>query len=382
MDNINQEKTMKKTFWGAFAFYFLIAFEFAYMASPFAAYFYSIYRPALTFFNNSPTLAWLISFFMPHGVRETKSVIINLHEIIGFTLAALGFLSFCFGACQVYYNKLTKKGAVTGGIYNFIRHPQYISFIICSFGLLLAWPRYIVLIMFITMIFVYYFLALAEERECEARFGSSYVNYKNRTNMFIPFSIPVINKLPSLPKSKPRKILAITAIYILSLATGIGIAKAVNTHSLNNLYATYTDNSANISISSIESSKLKKILDIALNDEEVKTRIDTSSKDENAKYLNYILPSEWFVAEVPMNGVEHKQGHKSPSDYDKNTYKIIFTQAKIRSDKAVIGKDIITNVSERIPLIEVWVNVEENKVIKVEEITKDIMYKNTPVAIY
>lgn len=382
MDNINQEKTMKKTFWGAFIFYFLIAFEFAYMASPFAAYFYSIYRPALTFFNNSPTLAWLISFFMPHGVRETKSLIINLHEIIGFTLAALGFLSFCFGACQVYYNKLTKKGAVTGGIYNFIRHPQYISFIICSFGLLLAWPRYIVLIMFITMIFVYYFLALAEERECEAKFGSSYVNYKNKTNMFIPFSIPVINKLPSLPKSNLRKILAIATIYILSLAAGIGIAKAVNTHSLNNLYATYTDNSANISISSIESSKLEKILDIALTDEEVKARIDASSRDENAKYLNYILPSEWFVAEVPMNGVDHRQGHKSPSDYNRNIYKIIFTQAKIRSDKAVIGKDIITNVSERIPLIEVWVNVEENKVIKIEEITKDIMYKNTPVAIY
>lgn len=121
---VQKEKTAKRTFWGVAIFYVLIAFEFFYMASPFAVYFYSVYRPALDFFNQSPGLAWLISFFLPHAVTETSSTILNLHNVIGGVLAVFGFLAFCIGACQVYYHKLAKKGVVTGGIYNFIRHPQ------------------------------------------------------------------------------------------------------------------------------------------------------------------------------------------------------------------------------------------------------------------
>ena len=42
-------RVFKKSFWIAFAFYFLIGFEFFYMVSPFAVYFYSVYRPGLFF---------------------------------------------------------------------------------------------------------------------------------------------------------------------------------------------------------------------------------------------------------------------------------------------------------------------------------------------
>ena len=84
---------IKGTFWGAAIFYFLIAFEFFYMAGPFAAYFYSVYAPALNFFNNIPLLSWLNGFFLPHAVRETSSAFINAHEIIGAILAIGGFKS-------------------------------------------------------------------------------------------------------------------------------------------------------------------------------------------------------------------------------------------------------------------------------------------------
>jgi protein-S-isoprenylcysteine O-methyltransferase Ste14 len=100
----------KRTFWAVAILYVLIAFEFFYMASPFAIYFYSVYGPGLSFINNTPALAWLSSVFLPHIVVETSSVLLNY--------------------------KLARKGAVTGGIYNFIRHPQYVSLAICSFGLL------------------------------------------------------------------------------------------------------------------------------------------------------------------------------------------------------------------------------------------------------
>ena len=381
MDTINQEKTVKRTFWGATAFYFLIAFEFFYMASPFAVYFYSVYRPVLNFFNQSPELAWLVSFFMPH-VTETSLVIINIHNAVGAVLAVLGFLAFCVGACQVYYHKLAGKGAVTGGVYNFIRHPQYASFIICSFGLLLLWPRYIVLIMFVTMLFAYYLLARAEEKECEAKFGQSYIDYKSKTGMFLPFKLPFFEKLTLLAKSRLSKSLSLLILYILTLSAGVSIARGLNSLTLNSLYAFYTNDSAYVSVSKIEQGKLDNVIKIASANEEVKIRLEKTRGNQKTKFLNYVLPGEWYVPEIPMNGINGVVRHNNPQNYDKNMYKVIFNKADIRANQDVRGKDIISNVAKREPLVEVWIDVAERKVVKIQEIPDKIMYENIPVAIY
>lgn len=373
-------KTVKRTFWGAAVFYSLIAFEFFYMASPFAVYFYSVYRPVLNFFNQSPELAWLVSFFMPH-VTETSSAIINMHNIAGAVLAVLGFLTFCVGACQVYYHKLAGKGAVTGGVYNFIRHPQYASFIICSFGLLLLWPRYIVLIMFITMLFAYYLLARAEERECEAKFGQSYIDYKNKTGMFLPFKMLFFENLTSSTKSRLSKSLALLVLYILTLTSGVGIAKGLDILTLNSLYAFYTNDSAYVSVAKIEQEKLETVIKIASANEEVKIRLEKAGENQKTKFLNYVLPVEWYVPEIPMNGINGVIQHSNPQNYNENMYKIIYNKADIRAKQYVSGKDIITNVARRVPVVEVWIDVEKRKVVNILGINK-IRYENIPVAIY
>ncbi|MCC5906853.1 MAG: hypothetical protein JJU13_11630 [Balneolaceae bacterium] len=73
-------------------------------------------------------------------------------------------------AVRIYWNKLKKRGAVTDGIYRHIRHPQYLALMIASFGMVLIWPRYLVLFGFITVCFAYYFLARMEEKICEDKF--------------------------------------------------------------------------------------------------------------------------------------------------------------------------------------------------------------------
>jgi len=245
MGKSNQDKVIKSSFWAALAFYFLIAFEFFYMAGPFAVYFYSVYAPILNFFNRSPALAWLSRFFLPHVARETSSLFISSLQIAGSILAIAGFLGFCVGAYQVYYHKLTKKGIVTGGIYNRIRHPQYASFIVCSFGLLILWPRYIVAFLFVTMVFFYYLLAKIEEKECERKFGQPYIDFKNRTSMFLPFRLTY---LPQFPKQKGKKIILTALIYLLCVVSILDIAKLLNKISINSLYATYSGYSANVAL--------------------------------------------------------------------------------------------------------------------------------------
>lgn len=374
-------RTVKNTFWGAAAFYFLIAFEFLYMASPFAVYFYSVYRPVLNFFNEIPVLSGLIRYFMPH-FTTTSSTLINLHNIVGGVLALGGFICFSIGACQVYYHKLARKGAVTGGVYNFIRHPQYASFIVCSFGLLLLWPRYIVLIMFVTMLLAYYLLARVEERECEAKFGQSYIDYKNKTGMFLPFKLSSISQQSLIPRSKAGKIAAGLGLYIAALAVSLVIAAGLDNLTLNSLYASYKDDSATISISRIEPEKLEEIISIVMSDAEVKNRIEEVKDGGNVKLLNYVLPSQWFAAEIPMNGISRASGHRMPSNYDRNSYKVIFNKATVRPGESASGKDILVNLLKREPVAEVWVDVSEKKVVKILEMPEEIMYENTPVALY
>ena len=188
-DNSNRTTNVTRSaFWASILFYGFIAFELFYMFSPFAAYIYSIYGPGLEVLNLSGSTSWLISFFMPHIARETQSVFITWHEVLGMTLFLGGFVAFLFGAAQIYWNKLMKRGAVFSGVYHYIRHPQYLTLMISSFGMVLVWPRYLVLFGFITICFAYFFLARIEERKCRQKFAG-YEDYCSQTGMFLPLAV-------------------------------------------------------------------------------------------------------------------------------------------------------------------------------------------------
>lgn len=376
-----EKASSKKTFWALWVFYLLIAFEIIYMISPFGIYYYSVYGKGLNFLNDNSVTAWLSSFFLPH-IAETSSFLLNIYKDIGWILAIVGFLAFCIGAAQIYYYKLTRKGAVTGGIYNIIRHPQYVSLVICSLGLLLVWPRYLVLIMFITMLFAYYFLARIEEKECEKKFGQSYADYKKRTYMFLPIKTPVIEKLPDLPKSGLKRYFAILVIYLLVILSSMSVAKGLKSYSVEQVYKLCFNNSVTISLVSIEKDKLKKVLEIALSDKKIKQSLENEKDGLNAKFLNYLLPSEWYFSDIPMNIPEGIHGHHSPENYDRNLYKIIFTQAVLKTDKEVKGKELILNTIKRNPIVEVKVDLSQNIVKDIKESPANVRWGDIPTPLF
>lgn len=374
-----KNRLIKGTFWGAALFYFLIAFEFFYMAGPFAAYFYSVYAPALRLFNDNPILSWLNSFFLPHVVRETSSSLINAHEIIGAILALIGFIAFLIGACQVYYHKLTKRGVVTGGIYQIVRHPQYSSFMLCSFGLLILWPRYLVVLMFVTMTFAYYMLARLEERTCSEKFGQSYIDYMEKTNRFLPFRLSLLQRLPR-PATTAKKILMIAATYLLVLSLALGAAKGLQQWSINSLYAVYTHNSVDLAVCKLADEQINSIMGIVRADPKVVSLL--ADYNERTQYINYILPAEWYAAEVPMNNVKLGQGHRSPSNYDRKQFKVILTKGVNKGDRAVPTSKLLLNLSKREPIAEIRIDLTEHKVTSILAMPEDIRYEGIPVAVY
>lgn len=76
---------------------------------------------------------------------------------------------------------------VTGGIYRYIRHPQYLGIILVTSGLLIRWITIPTAVMWPILAYLYYRLAKREEKEMEATFGEAYSEYKRRVPMLIPF---------------------------------------------------------------------------------------------------------------------------------------------------------------------------------------------------
>jgi protein-S-isoprenylcysteine O-methyltransferase Ste14 len=75
---------------------------------------------------------------------------------------------------------------VTSGIYSYVRHPQYVGFIMVMFGFLLQWPTLLTLAMFPVLVYMYIHLSHVEERESIAEFGAEYERYMRDVPGFIP----------------------------------------------------------------------------------------------------------------------------------------------------------------------------------------------------
>ena len=75
---------------------------------------------------------------------------------------------------------------VTGGIYRFVRHPQYVGFTLSILGFLIQWPTIITLVMAPVLLVMYGRLAKKEEQAMIEAFGDRYLQYKKEVPAFFP----------------------------------------------------------------------------------------------------------------------------------------------------------------------------------------------------
>jgi protein-S-isoprenylcysteine O-methyltransferase Ste14 len=81
------------------------------------------------------------------------------------------------------------KGAlVTGGIYRFLRHPQYLGLILIIVGFNVQWPTLPTLVMGPLLIARYVWLARQEDAELEERFGVPFREYRARVPGLWPWA--------------------------------------------------------------------------------------------------------------------------------------------------------------------------------------------------
>jgi protein-S-isoprenylcysteine O-methyltransferase Ste14 len=341
------------------AFYSLIAFEFFYMATPFAAYVYAVYGPGLDSLQGFGGTSWSIGFFLPHIVAETRSPLLNGAEAFGTLLFLGGVFSFAAGALQIYRAKLMKRAAVTGGVYRHIRHPQYLSLMVASLGMLLLWPRFLVLILTVTVIFLYIGLARAEEALCLRQYPG-YADYMRRTGMFLPkgwIPWPRIR----LPQSRWTRVAAWSFAYVATLSAMTFLAFGLRNYAIDQLYSWRSGNALYVSVTALPEPDIARVAQIALSNTDVQAALGAVSAD--ALLLNYVVPTSVYISEIPMHLPDGTQfGHVAPQNLDPSLYKVIFTVAEFDSETVPLAQHLLRHVVNKRPLIEVHVNLATKRV--------------------
>ena len=203
-------------FGAAIVLYFMIALEVLIMISPFATFFYAAFNPLLLWFAEWPQTRWLAAFFLPHMVLP-PGLFLQAIRVAGSVLFVGGAVMFLVCAGQVYSHKLLGLGPVEGGVYRWIRHPQYLALATAGLGLAILWPRFLTVVLWTLMVGVYYLLARDEERRMVNTFGDQYGRYMARTGMFMPWAADLAAQPPPGPSRWLRPLIGFVVLVALTV---------------------------------------------------------------------------------------------------------------------------------------------------------------------
>jgi len=269
--------------------YGLVMVEVVIMVSPFAFYFYAAYGPTLKWLNHSAATAWLTGFLLPHAVFTTSPFLEFLRWDLGRYFFGLGLLAFFVLAGQIYGAKLFGRRLVNSGIYRYIRHPQYLSLGLSAFGLFTMWPRVIIFLLFVGMLFVYYSLARVEERRMLV-IDPSYADYMRSTGMFLPGNPGgrVYRLLfGNLREQKLARPLALTSLLVLVLLVGFSL----RAYTLQHIARTAVlPNMEVVSVYPMTATDMRQLVSLAQSDPSVQQALQ---REGNATFVAHVLPHDY-----------------------------------------------------------------------------------------
>ena len=296
--------------------YGLVMFEVVIMVSPFAFYFYAAYGPTLKWLNHSAATAWLTGFMLPHAVFTTSPFLEFLRWDLGRYFFGLGLLGFFVLAAQIYGSKLFRRKVVSSGVYRHIRHPQYLCLGVSAFGLFTMWPRMIIFLLLVGMLFAYYFLAWVEERRMLA-IDSSYADSLHHTGMFLPGNPRGrLYRLlfGNLRDQKLARRLALTSSLVLVLLLGFGL----RAYTVRHIARTgVLPNVEVVSVYPMAATTMRQLFSLAVSDPSVQQALQ---REGNATFVAHLLPHDYGMIGM---FADVGTGHMAPGNIHLSRFKYL-----------------------------------------------------------
>lgn len=136
-------------------------------------------------------LSWFLGYQNPltHTSGHILAPIIG-DEVFFTVFHPLSNVMIAIGAMLVIlgWNKIhtSKNELVKTGLYAYVRHPQYLGFLVITLGMLIQWATLPTILMWPILAVLYYRLAKQEEKEMELKFGEKYKEYVGQVPMLLP----------------------------------------------------------------------------------------------------------------------------------------------------------------------------------------------------
>jgi protein-S-isoprenylcysteine O-methyltransferase Ste14 len=132
-------------------------------------------------FKNTSTLWYLLTLVT--GKDLFVSIFLSAILPISNFIILSGIFLIVFGWRKIFK---AKDQLVTTGIYDQVRHPQYLGILLLTFGIDFLWVTFTTLIFWPILVLLYHRLAKEEERTMETKFGEEYRKYAIKVPMFLP----------------------------------------------------------------------------------------------------------------------------------------------------------------------------------------------------
>jgi protein-S-isoprenylcysteine O-methyltransferase Ste14 len=132
-----------------------------------------------------PLTAYLLSSAVGWTLfeRQFMGYMYRVGMPLGSAITLLGVLLVVLGWWELHRHR---NGLVTTGIYQALRHPQYLGLILVTLGWLVHWPTLPGLLMWPLLVGAYVRQARREESDLAQQYGSLYEAYAQRTPGWIP----------------------------------------------------------------------------------------------------------------------------------------------------------------------------------------------------
>ncbi len=161
-----------------------------------------------------------------------------------------------------------------GLLYERIRHPQYLFLGVAGLGLLIVWPRFILLLVYINMLWFYYLLARSEERRIGDRYGEIYGEQMQRTSMFLPGEPGghLVRWLLGWIRGYRTRLLVPYALSLVGATSAAFVLRAL-TFSMTTHLSLPDQRIAAVSFLSVNEGELRQLVESAKSAEEIQGRI-------------------------------------------------------------------------------------------------------------
>jgi hypothetical protein len=156
------------------------------------------------------------------------------------------------------------------------------------------WPRFLTLVLFAAMLFLYYVLAKDEERRMLARHGDSYRAYVKRTGMFVPRAV---EGLWQGEEGAPRPLGAGrgTAVLLALLVASVGAGLVLRAYTVRHLPLESVADIDLIGITAEDAATGARLLRSVREDPAVLSRLQAEPVPPGGRRLVYVIPIDYTM---------------------------------------------------------------------------------------